>query len=416
MKKQPTNHTAERFAKLRQRAEEALSQEDAPQVDASLLDDVQRLITELQVHQIELEMQNDELRQMQLELAAERQRYADLYNFAPVAYFTLDDHDVVLELNLAGAELLGHERKYLINRPLTPYLTQDSLQTFIRHRQQVRKTQLPQTCELTIRSREGNQMQVQVRTSIIQPDTHTTQDPPRVLWRSVMMDITARKQAERALSEALAEKEILMQEIHHRVKNNLQVVTYFIAMQEDETQDPATRQLLQELQNRIESMRLVHEELYQTRDLTHINFGGYLRRLVVNLHQSFATASTQLEIETDDVFLDPDLAIPCGLIVTELVTNAFKYAFPKSKATPLDDKATPRNIISVTLQKDGEHIVLIVSDNGIGMPADLESDIQNTQDRGLGLRLVRGWATHQLGGTLDVDTKEGTTFTIKFKG
>jgi diguanylate cyclase (GGDEF)-like protein/PAS domain S-box-containing protein len=189
------NATHDQFTELRKQAEKRLAERDLRAMNVNSLEDAQRLITELQVHQIELEMQNDELRQTHEQLNVEREKYADLYNFAPVAYFIFDHRDIILDLNLAAAELLGNERKYLVERPITPYLTPDSLQTFVQHRQKALETRLSQTCELTIRRRDGAPAFVQVRTIALRADLKGTQ-----LWRSVMTDITERKQAEEHLN------------------------------------------------------------------------------------------------------------------------------------------------------------------------------------------------------------------------
>jgi diguanylate cyclase (GGDEF)-like protein/PAS domain S-box-containing protein len=191
MKKNNSNPTHVIFSNLRQQAEELLPKKELPGVEINSIEDAQRLITELQVHQIELELQNDELRKMQEQILSEREKYADLYNFAPVAYFTLDEQDIILDLNLTAAELLGNERKYLIGHPLTPYLTPNSLQVLIRHRQLALETKLPQVCELSIRLRDGKDTYVQVRTAALE----TSPDTPQ-LWRSVMTDITDRKRQE----------------------------------------------------------------------------------------------------------------------------------------------------------------------------------------------------------------------------
>jgi diguanylate cyclase (GGDEF)-like protein/PAS domain S-box-containing protein len=191
MKKFNSNPNHSSLANLREQAEELLPKKEPPEVEINSIEDAQRLITELQVHQIELELQNDELRKMQEQIISEREKYADLYNFAPVAYFTFDEQDIILDLNLTAAELLGNERKYLIGHPLSPYLTSDSLQTFIKHRQLALETKRPRVCELSIRLRHGRKTYVQVRTAALE----TSPDMPQ-LWRSVMTDITDRKHQE----------------------------------------------------------------------------------------------------------------------------------------------------------------------------------------------------------------------------
>lgn len=192
MKTDNSNPTHVICSNLRQQAEELLPKKELPGVEIDSIEDAQRLIIELQVHQIELELQNDELRKMQEQIISEREKYADLYNFAPVAYFTFDERDIILDLNLTAAELLENERKYLIGHPLTPYLTSDSLQKFIRHRQLALETKQPQVCELSIRLRDGKDTYVQVRTAALE----ASPDMPQ-LWRSVMTDITDRKNQER---------------------------------------------------------------------------------------------------------------------------------------------------------------------------------------------------------------------------
>jgi len=191
MKKQNSTKPQIDFSNLRHQAEELLPEKELPKIPVNSIEDAQRLITELQVHQIELELQNDELRKMQEQLVGEREKYADLYNFAPVAYFTFDERDIIIDLNMSAAELLKNERKYLLGHPLTPSLSFDSLQTFIRHRQAALETKLPQVCELTIRPRNGETVYVQARTVALE----TKFDSPQI-WRSVMTDITDRKHQE----------------------------------------------------------------------------------------------------------------------------------------------------------------------------------------------------------------------------
>lgn len=152
------------FSNLRRQALKLLSERRLTEPKITSIEDARRLIAELQVHQIELELQNDELRRTQEQLAWEREKYADLYNFAPVAYFTLDERDIILDLNLNAAELLGNERKYLIGHPIAPYLTPDSFQKFIETRQAALETKLPQGCDLTIRRRKGSESHVHART------------------------------------------------------------------------------------------------------------------------------------------------------------------------------------------------------------------------------------------------------------
>jgi two-component sensor histidine kinase len=216
---------------------------------------------------------------------------------------------------------------------------------------------------------------------------------------NVLVDITERKQAEAQLQASLHEKEVLLKEIHHRVKNNLQVIASLLYLQSDQLKDPADLALFEDTQNRVKSMALVHESLYRTGDLARFNFAHYIESLTSHLFQAHVAESSGicLAMELDEVVLDVDTAIPCGLILNELLTNAFKYAFPDGRS----------GTIHITLRAADEHVTLSVRDTGIGLPKDFE--LGSTES--LGLQLV-GMMTEQLGGMLTLTCEDGTVFTI----
>jgi len=216
-------------------------------------------------------------------------------------------------------------------------------------------------------------------------------------------DITGRKQAEARTRATLEEKESLLREVHHRVKNNLQAIIALIAMRIERTGDAATRRFLQELQEQARTMSLVYEQLYQSDNLARVDMQPYLHRLATNVLEAFGEGrAIELSVEAAPLSLDVSLAMPCGLIVNELLTNALKHAFPP--AFPGAGR------IVIALQAAGEKYTLSVSDNGVGLPPGL--DWRQTQSQGL--RLVNLWASHQLGGGLEADTRQGTTFRVTF--
>jgi PAS domain S-box-containing protein len=224
----------------------------------------------------------------------------------------------------------------------------------------------------------------------------------------VGIDITGRKLAEAQVQASLKEKETLLQEIHHRVKNNLQIVTSLLRMQSQQTDDPQVVTLFKEAQNRVQSMALIHEQIYQAPDLAAIDFGNYLSHLVNNLFRSYGVhqSQVQLAIATDDVMLPIHTAIPCGLMVNELVSNSLKYAFP--------DGQTGQVTIQLQAGTDAEAgdrpiLTLTVADNGIGLPESL--DLETLESLGL---LIVSSLTHQLRGNLTVDCQAGTCFRITF--
>lgn len=216
-------------------------------------------------------------------------------------------------------------------------------------------------------------------------------------------DITEKKLAEEKIRQSLQEKEVLLKEVHHRVKNNLQVISSILNLQSSYVKDQGTLNILKESQNRIKSMAFIHESLYQTKDFSSINFSEYVVNLSHNLIQSYSNFDNEIKLNLDiqNVFLNLDLAIPCGLIINEIVSNALKYAF----VDKMEDCE-----VSVKMTLADENLVLVVADNGIGLPAEI--DYRNTQS--LGLQLVVT-LTDQLNGTIEMDATNGTKYTIIFK-
>jgi PAS domain S-box-containing protein len=214
---------------------------------------------------------------------------------------------------------------------------------------------------------------------------------------------------EHELSEALAEKDVLLSEIHHRVKNNLSAFISLLSLEGSYDDSPAGATLKKDLQNRARSMALIHETLYRTRKYSTVEMDLYLKTLVGQVTGTYALpGKLHVEVEAGGIVLDLSRATTCGLIVNELVTNSFKYAF----SAPFDctDPNGRTCIIAVTLQEEGEKYVLRIRDNGIGLPAGF--DARNA--RSLGLKLVNFLAKHQLRATVDVRSGPGTEFELRF--
>ncbi|MCP4404070.1 MAG: response regulator [bacterium] len=224
--------------------------------------------------------------------------------------------------------------------------------------------------------------------------------PGWAIW-GIGMDITGRKRAAEQIKAALREKEVLLKEIHHRVKNNLQVVASLLSLQAKRLPDDETRVLFNDSRNRVKSMALVHETLYQSGDLSRLNFAVYLRTLIAHIFSSYRGRPGRItsKVTVGNVSLSIEAAAPCGLIVNELVSNALKYAFPERTGE-----------IRVEMDvNDHDQYVLVVSDNGVGFPEDVDF-----RDSGsLGLKLVH-LLIDQLNGTIDLQNDDGTTFTLVF--
>ncbi|MBL7942013.1 MAG: PAS domain S-box protein [Flavobacteriales bacterium] len=218
----------------------------------------------------------------------------------------------------------------------------------------------------------------------------------------LVYDNTERKQIDRRIRESLKEKEVLLQEVHHRVKNNLQVISSILNLQSGYVNDERTRELLMESQQRIKSMSFIHETLYRTADFSSIDFRGYLQALSSNLFQSYKTGSAEVKLVTrlDPVHLSIDQSMPCGLIVNELISNALKYAF----------KGRKKGKLLLEIKERGDTVTLKVEDDGVGLPPDFRF----AEHDSLGVQLVYT-LTEQLDGTIDVKSGKGTSITITFE-
>lgn len=214
-------------------------------------------------------------------------------------------------------------------------------------------------------------------------------------------DVTSRIQMENQIEKSLKEKEMLLKEIHHRVKNNMQVISSLLFMQARKAKDDQVKEILRESQNRIKSIAFVHEKIYQSKDLEQIDYNDYLRKITRHLFDSYLVdpQSVTLELGSKKIFLPIDKAVPCSLIINELISNSIKYAFPDQR----------KGIIRIVFDQVADSYILVYSDNGVGMANDI--DFGHTET--LGLELVRG-LIRQLNGTIELDRTNGTTYTIRF--
>jgi two-component system, sensor histidine kinase PdtaS len=252
------------------------------------------------------------------------------------------------------------------------------------------------TCR-KVRGRRKNRSEFPAEASLmrIQADGHT-------MLAMVLRDVTERDAHEERLQANLREAEALLKEIHHRVKNQLQLVSSLLGLQSREVTNPGARRMFQESQDRIHSMALLHESLYQSQNLSQINFPEYIRQLAAHLFHTYGVAADRIHLRTDlhSLSLHLDAAVPCGLIINELVSNSLKYAFPDGREGEIR--------IELYEHSDGT-ARLIVADNGVGLKADVDW----INARSLGLRLVRTLA-EQLGAKLEVDSSAGMQVRLAF--
>ena len=262
----------------------------------------------------------------------------------------------------------------------------------------------PFRAEFRALTRDGNVVWVHGEAHVVRDE-----DGRPLFIQGVAYDITESKRAEQVvrasaeqLKASLEEKEVLLKEIHHRVKNNLQVISSLLKLQATHVEDPSALEMFNESRNRIQSMALVHEKLYQSANLSRVDFAEYARSLSALLIRSYGAKAAQITLKTEieDVSLSVDVSVPLGLIINELVSNCLKYAFPAGRGGE----------VRIEIHRiEQNQIQLLVADNGVGFPADF--DFRKTET--LGMQLVRT-LTGQIGGSIELRTDSGTEFRISF--
>jgi len=301
--------------------------------------------------------------------------------------------------NTAFAEISGYTLEELYSFSLDDIKTlvhpEEQSFFFTRYQNRLAGNPAPSRYELRIIRKDGEMRWLEILASRIE-----YQGEPAV--QKAFIDITERKRAEEQIKASLREKEALLKEIHHRVKNNMQIISSLLSLQSHHITDPELLDMFKDSQTRIKSMALVHEKLYQSEDFANINFKEYIKILATHVLQSHGvdTETIALTIDADSISLGIDAAIPCGLIINELVSNSVKHAFPDGEGE-----------IKITFHALDGNIELIVSDTGVGIP----DDIDFTTTDSLGLSLVTLLAEEQLNGKISLDRSRGTAFCITFK-
>jgi PAS domain S-box-containing protein len=327
-------------------------------------------------------------------------KFRGLLESAPDGMIVVDRAGRIVIVNGQTERMFGYPREELIGQPVEILVPERFQAIHVTHRDGYLDSPKIRpmgdaASSLTGRRRDGSEFPLEISLSPM----HTDEG---LLVTAAIRDITERKLVETRLRASLQEKEVLLKEIHHRVKNNLQIVSSMLNLQRDKISDPRALELFQESQTRVRSIALFHEKLYQSRDLARVDLAEYLRGLTTSLFATYGVNPDDiaLHVDTEDVSLGVDAAISCGLIVNELVSNALKHAFPGGR----------RGEVRVALHRDGDDTVLEVADDGVGIPAGM--DFQNPST--LGLKLV-AILTEQVRGTLALDPQHGTRFRIRFR-
>jgi len=331
-------------------------------------------------------------------LKESEESYYQIYEDIPVGLFRSMPNGTLLRLNPAMVHILGYPDRETLLQTNEVHIYENPLER-IGWQTMVEKYGLERESELCLRKYDGTDVWVQ-HSSRVTRDL----DGKVLYYDSAIVDISERKRAEVQIREAVKEKEVLLKEIHHRVKNNLQIVSSLLNLQSTYLRDEYDRELFKQSQNRVKAMALLHEKLYRSAEITRIDFDEYLNSLMPSLFQSYKTSLTYIEciIEENKILLDIDTAIPCGLIVSELVANSLKHAFPDGQVGK----------ISVALSHlDQQTLRLSVCDDGVGMDQNVSSEKIGAP---IGWELVRT-LTEQLGGSIEINKQVGTQIHIIFK-
>lgn len=385
------NNSEKKFSNLRKIAEEILNQNNCYQNDLNL--QIEEIIHELQIYQIELEVQNEELRNTQSKLLTSQKRYHEFFELAPIGFFTINPRGLIIDVNFKGTSLLGQTKRDLINNTFIRFLTSKSRSILSDHIKSLIESKTYQKCELELNTKEHIYVHIESK-----PFFDENGEIKEILMSVV--DINDLKKAKEQLKDSLYEKEILLREINHRVKNNLQIISSLLHLQQYRIKDKELIDILKESEGRVNSMAMIHEKLYRTHSFSEINFNKYIEKLVYDILFTYETefGSIKTYFEMDEINLNMDTAIPLGLLTNELITNIVKHAFPNSNGT-----------ITIKLKSAGDKLEFIIADDGIGIPTDIDPENSDT----LGLEIVKN-LVNQLDGDFIIEGNNGTEFKMIF--
>lgn len=324
--------------------------------------------------------------------------FIQLLESAPDAFVIINDNGVITLINSQAERLFGHSKDEMIGQPLEILLPTRFRDRHVHHRSNYvsdpRVRPMGASLDLLGLHKDGREFPVEISLSPLKTERG-------VYVISAIRDASERKRVEENIRRSLREKEILLKEVHHRVKNNLQIISSIINLQSQNIDDEKAKEIFEDMRVRVRSIALVHERLYETRDLVHVDFKDYLQGLLQDLLGAYGsgdkTIQSRLEIEPHALQLD--MVINCGLIVTELVSNSVKYAFK--------DKKT--GVVEIRFRRQGDDYALSVRDNGPGIPAEIDPLRAKT----LGLTLVNGLA-REMGGSITYGSNSGAEFKVTF--
>ncbi len=502
---------------LRRRSEELLKKKPGKTASDCTESESQKLIHELDVHQIELELQNEELVLAKEHADAAVMKYIELYDFAPAGYFTLSVNGEIIQLNLLGSQMIGIERSNLQNKMFTSYVSDNTKQIFNNFFIKVFQSRIKEMCEVILLTDDNRELNVHLSGIVTTNGKHclitaldiTDREEAETAMRKseeqyrllhinasiaigffntdgtiisynrsaanlmknipeffigksiydiypqqeaelyherikmaalsedpvfyehmesllsgdryflstftrivdlnnniygvqvISQDITDRKLAEDKVQKLLEDKELILKEVHHRIKNNMNTIKSLLTLQAGTLEDSSAIAALEDAGNRVYSMMLLYDRLYQSEDYKVISTTSYISSLVDQVVANFPnSASVRIEKKIDDIGLDEKKIQPIGIIINELFTNMMKHAFIGKAG----------GVIKLSATMNGNHVKLILEDNGIGIPEHICFE----SSTGFGMQLV-SMLTKQIGGRIRIERGDGTRFVLEFE-
>jgi PAS domain S-box-containing protein len=337
---------------------------------------------------------------MNQKLLESEERYQNLAKIAPVGIFRADENGATTYVNPMWCRISGLTEEQALGDGWLEAVHPDERETLSKGWRETILKQKPSFADYRFLRPDGT-----IAWVMGQATPERNSENQIIGYVGTITDISERKRAEETIRSSLVEKEVLLKEVHHRVKNNLMTIIGLVKMQEAKTLSNSMNSLLRELEGRIRSMSLVHECLFHSENLARVDLQYYIETLTGHIRAQYGRESEiNLQVQATGVEANLDIAVPCGLILNELITNAYKHAFPGNKSRPGEAACK----VAVTVKHDGGNLTLAVADNGIGLPADLDMERLET----LGLRLVR-MLSQQIKGTIELDLSKGTSVRLK---
>lgn len=424
---------------LRLKAESFLRHKSSSPEKASSLD-VEKLIYELDVRQAELEIQNQELQETQKALELSRKSYFNLFDMAPVGYLTINKDCVIYESNLMAASLFKIDRKNIIKKSFLDFVSDSGKDAFSRYFNNISRKNPPLNIEL--KKNDGSHFWAQLAVSSVHGldfssehyfttiiDISPLKDAEDGLKKNrdsledmvdartleinminekLKREISEREKTEEKIKHSVEQKELLLREIHHRVKNNLSIVSGLLKLYSHREADEKTKNILKEIELRIDAMMFIHDRLYISSEFDKIPFDVYLDKLITNISSSFSQKNIKIKKSLFPATINSEKALSCGLIINELITNCYKHAFPDGREGHISIDFFIENIKPHDAQNSPVWH-LSISDNGIGLPKGFQ--VENTNSLGMNIIML---LSKQMKASVKISDSKGLRFNMTF--